>query len=231
MAYDTILFDLDDTLFDFKLSEKNALHHAFLAFEQPSGLADYHVSYKEISKGLWRDLEHGNMSLTELGVERFRRLFLQYGVEIDAEKFNRVYLEYLGKEAHLIKGAEELCVQLQPYVLAVVTNGFKEVQRSRIKRSPLRGTFDFIFTSEEVGFQKPDKRIFDYVFAKLGIYDKAKVLMVGDSLTSDIKGGISYGIDTCWFNRHRQENNSKVKPKFEINELTDLIKMIKHESI
>lgn len=226
MKYNIILFDLDDTLFDFRMSEKNALQNAFTAFELPSGLTDYHVSYKEVSKGLWQELEHGNMSLSDLGVERFRRLFLEHQVEIDAEKFNRVYLEYLGKEAHLINGALELCHHLQKYVLAVITNGFKEVQRSRIKRSPLHSAFDFIFTSEEAGYQKPDKRIFDHVFSELQITDKAEVLMVGDSLTSDIKGGLSYGIDTCWFNRHRQENNTGLNPKYEINELTDLIKLL-----
>ena len=226
MKYETILFDLDDTLFDFVTSEKNALSHAFQAFDLPAGLAGYHGSYREISKGLWSELEQGKMNLSDLGVERFKRLFQEYGLQINAETFNRTYLEFLGKEAHLIHGAEELCHQFQNRRLVVITNGFQEVQWSRIKRSPLHNTFDYIITSEEAGFQKPEKGIFDFVFSKLKISDKNKVLMVGDSLTSDIQGGINYGIDTCWFNRHRQENHTDVQPNYEIYELKDLIEVV-----
>ncbi|MDQ0214473.1 2-haloacid dehalogenase [Oikeobacillus pervagus] len=226
MKYEIVLFDVDDTLFDFTISEKKALHKAFCEFDLPTGLSDYHGSYNEISQVLWRDLEQGNMTILELGVERFRRLFCQYGMEIDAEKFNHVYLGYLGKEAPLIEGAEKLCQQLNPLRLAVITNGFKEIQISRIESSPLRNTFEYIFTSEEAGFQKPEKEIFDYVFSKMQITDKNKVLIVGDSLTSDIQGGIHYGIDTCWFNRYSKENHTSNQPTYEISELGDLVKMI-----
>lgn len=226
MKYETILFDLDDTLFDFGISEKNALHRTFQAFELPSGLENYHSRYREISKGLWRELEQGRMILSNLGVERFRRLFVESGLDIDPELFNSAYLRNLGKEAHLIEGARELCHYFQPYRLVVITNGFKEVQWARIQSSPLHNTFDDIITSEEAGFQKPDKGIFDFVFSKLGLSHKEKVLIVGDSLTSDIQGGINYGIDTCWFNRLRQENKTDIQPKYEIYELKDLTKVV-----
>ncbi|MCP3740442.1 YjjG family noncanonical pyrimidine nucleotidase [Rossellomorea sp. BNER] len=226
MKYETILFDVDDTLFDFSMSEKKALHKAFVEFGLPTGLADYEADYKDISKLLWRDLEQGLTTLSELGVERFRRLFLAHELEINADMFNSVYLRYLGKETHLVRGAVELCENLASYRLAIITNGFPDVQTTRIGSSPLRNTFEHIIISEEVGFQKPDKGIFDYAFSKLQITDKAKVLIVGDSLTSDIQGGINYGIDTCWFNPFLKENNIGIKPTYEIRELTDLIKIV-----
>lgn len=226
MKYEIILFDVDDTLFDFSMSEKKALHKAFVEFGLPTGLVDYEANYKEISKVLWRDLEQGLTNLSELGVERFRRLFLAHELEINADTFSSVYLGYLGNETHLVQGAVELCDNLAGCRLAIITNGFTDVQTSRIGNSPLCNTFEHIIISEEAGFQKPEKGIFDYAFSKLQITDKAKVLIVGDSLTSDIQGGINYGIDTCWFNPHLKENNIGIKPTFEIRELRDLIKIV-----
>jgi 2-haloacid dehalogenase len=226
MKYEIILFDVDDTLFDFSMSEKKALHKAFVEFGLPTGLVDYEANYKEISKVLWRDLEQGLTTLSELGVERFRRLFLAHELEINADTFSSVYLGYLGKETHLVHGAVELFDNLAGCRLAIITNGFTDVQTSRIGSSPLCNNFEHIIISEEAGFQKPEKGIFDYAFSKLQITDKAKVLIVGDSLTSDIQGGINYGIDNCWFNPYLKENNIGIKPTFEIRELTDLIKIV-----
>jgi 2-haloacid dehalogenase len=227
MKYEIILFDVDDTLFDFSMSEKKALHKAFVEFGLPTGLAEYEANYKEISKVLWRDLEQGFTTLSELRVERFRRLFLAQELEINADTFSSVYLGYLGKETHLVQGAVELCDNLVSCRLAIITNGFTDVQTSRIGRSPLCNTFEHIIISEEAGFQKPEKGIFDYAFSKLQVTDKAKVLIVGDSLTSDIQGGINYGIDTCWFNPHLKENNIGIKPMYEIRKLSDLIKIVR----
>lgn len=192
----------------------------------PTGLVDYEADYIEISSVLWRELEQGLITTTELGVERFRRLFLQRELALDAQLFSDAYLENLGKESHLIEGAEELCTQLAGGRLVIITNGFTAVQRSRITNSPLCKRFEHIITSEEAGYQKPDVGIFDYVFSKLHITDKSRVLIVGDSLTSDIQGGNNYGIDTCWFNPNRKENNLDIKPTYEINELMELVEIV-----
>ncbi|RAS76731.1 YjjG family noncanonical pyrimidine nucleotidase [Priestia endophytica] len=226
MKYEIILFDVDDTLFDFSMSEREALRKTFEEFGLPTGLAEYEANYKEISKILWRDLEQGLTSLSELGVERFRRLFLAHELEINADTFNSIYLGYLSRETHLVQGAVELCDNLAGCRLAIITNGFTDVQTSRIGSSPLCNTFEHIIISEEAGFQKPEKDIFDYAFSKLQTTDKTKVLIVGDSLTSDIQGGINYGIDTCWFNPHLKENDIGIKPTYEIRELMDLIQII-----
>ncbi|MGE7920928.1 YjjG family noncanonical pyrimidine nucleotidase [Viridibacillus sp. NPDC093762] len=226
MMYEIILFDVDDTLLDFSKSEKNALHKTFVEFGLPKGLADYGTTYKEISMMLWRDLEQGLITLPKLGVERFKQLFFTHKLEINAEKFSSIYLGYLGKEINPIKGAVGVCDKLSDCRLSIITNGFKDVQIARIGGSPLSNTFEHIFISEEIGFQKPEKGIFEYAFSKLQITDKEKVLIVGDSLTSDIQGGINYGIDTCWFNPHFKENKVGIKPTYEIHELTELLEIV-----
>lgn len=224
--YEVILFDADDTLFDFKHSERNAFHNSFASFGYMNGLTDYRPDYNAVSKVLWNDLEQGRITLQELAVERFRRLFVKTELDLNPESFSRVYLDYLGKESHLVKGALELCQNLSDHRLAIITNGFSAVQTSRIKNSPLCNTFEQIIMSEQVGSQKPDKLIFDVAFSKLNMTDKSKVLIVGDSLTSDMQGGINYGIDTCWFNPHEQENNQAVKPTYEIKQLEDLLSIV-----
>ncbi|MFC9599203.1 YjjG family noncanonical pyrimidine nucleotidase [Peribacillus butanolivorans] len=231
MKYEIILFDVDDTLLDFSISEKRALHRAFLEFGLPTGVKDYEACYQEISRVLWRELEQGLTNLSELGVERFKRLFLKHELDIEAEMFSRVYLNYLSKEIHLIQGAVEVCENLADCRLAIITNGFTDVQTSRIGGSPLSNTFEHIIISQEAGFQKPAKGIFDYAFSKLQITDKAKVLIVGDSLTSDIQGGIDYGIDTCWFNPHQKENNLGIKPTYEICKLIDLMQVVESKVV
>lgn len=227
MTYDVIFFDIDDTLFDFGKSEKGALHKTFMEFGLPHGLADYRASYREISNVLWGELEQGKLAISTLGVERFRRLFALHHVDIDAANFNRNYLKNLSTEIHLIDGAKELFDSLSEQRSAVITNGFKHVQIPKIENSPLHRTFEQIIISEEAGFQKPDKRIFNYAFSKLGMTEDSTALMVGDSLTSDMQGGINYGIDTCWFNPHHKENPIGIKPTYQIAHLTELIDIVK----
>ncbi|MEK4299467.1 YjjG family noncanonical pyrimidine nucleotidase [Oceanobacillus sp. FSL W8-0428] len=227
MKYDVIFFDIDDTLFDFGKSEKAALHKTFEAFGLPDGLADYQASYREISNVLWRELEQGKLPITKLGVERFRRLFAAYDLQMDGADFNHAYLENLGKEIYLVDGAVKLFDSLSEQRSAIITNGFKHVQLSKLENSPLQNVFEAIIISEETGFQKPDSRIFDYALSKLGLTEDANALMVGDSLTSDIQGGINFGMDTCWFNPEHKENGIGIQPTYEINHLTELITIAK----
>lgn len=225
--YKIILFDIDDTLFDFTKSEQEAFHKVFGKYNLLDSLELYQKSYQEISKVLWRDLESGNLTLIKLGSERFKRLFLKHKLEIDSVEFNKDYLCFLGEQAHLIKEAENVISAFSHKRIAIITNGFTEVQISRINNSTLKGSFEQIIISESTGYQKPQKEIFDYAFDKLQISDKSKVLMVGDSLTSDIQGGINYGIDTCWFNPNYKENKTSLKPTYEISNLNRLLEIIK----
>ncbi|PIC69469.1 noncanonical pyrimidine nucleotidase, YjjG family [Sporosarcina sp. P16b] len=217
MPYDVLLFDLDDTLFDFAETEKHALGNTFNTFGLPNGLEAYRDTYRAISSVIWDDLEQGRITLKELKVERFRRLFTQHELQVDASHFGELYIENLGYESHLIDGVEEMISKLSDYRLAILTNGFTLAQHARIAGSPLRDTFEAIIASEETGYKKPQPEIFDYTFQKLGITDPSRVLMIGDSLTSDIQGGINAGIDTCWFNPDRRENNIGIQPTYEIH--------------
>lgn len=217
MTYDVLLFDLDDTLLDFAETEKNAFSNSFLAAGLPNALNDYRPSYRAISKTLWDDLEQGHITLAQLQVERFKQLFQAHALDLDPVSFGRVYLENLGKEVHIINGVTKMLARCANYRLAVVTNGFKDVQRARIDRSALHNTFEAIITSEEAGYDKPQKEIFNYTFEKLKIADKSRVLMIGDSLSSDIRGGNLYGIDTCWFNPQRKKNLTAIQPTYEIH--------------
>ncbi|WP_379155834.1 YjjG family noncanonical pyrimidine nucleotidase [Paenibacillus sp. sgz5001063] len=227
MKYDVILFDADDTLFDYGMAESKALYNAFVHFGLPTGAEDYAASYQEINKALWKDLEQGRTTSAVLRVERFNRLFAAHKLELSPEAFSEAYLKFLGEGTYLIQGAVELCQELAGCRLAIITNGIKDVQLSRIQGSPLNNTFEQIIISEETGYQKPEAGIFDYAFNKLGISDRSKVLIVGDSLTSDIQGGMGYGIDTCWFNPLGKAGDPGIQPTYEIRELSELLKIIR----
>src|SRR5690625_5071277 len=224
--YDIIFFDVDDTLFDFTRSQQVAFKKVFAKYKLLNSLNLYEKSYQKISKVLWRDLEDGKINRVELSSERFRRLFLEHDIEMDAIVFNQDYLGFLAEQTHLIKNAEKVIRELSHKRLAIITNGYTDVQTSRINNSPLKGAFEHLIISESTGFQKPQTEIFDYAFNRLQITDKFNVLMVGDSLTSDIRGGINYGIDTCWFNPKYRENNTSLKPTYEINKLESLLEII-----
>ncbi|WP_342566347.1 YjjG family noncanonical pyrimidine nucleotidase [Paenibacillus sp. FSL R7-0345] len=227
MKYDVILFDADDTLFDYGMAEGQAFLNVFTHFGLPAGAQEYADSYQEINRALWADLEAGQITSAALRVERFNRLFVRHNLQYNPEEFSAAYLRFLGEGTFLIQGAVELCGALEGCRLAIITNGFRDVQLSRIKGSPLAETFEQIIISEEAGHQKPGAGIFDYAFDKLGISDKSRVLIVGDSLTSDIRGGINYGIDTCWFNPLAKTNSAGVTPTYEIRELSELLDIVK----
>lgn len=226
MSYELILFDADDTLFDYKKSEAYALSQAFAnaGITVANEVVDH---YRTINQQLWNEYEQGNVSLDRLRSERFRRLFAAHGLAIDLpiEKFGQTYARHLGEGAFLIEGAEEICAILREngIRLAVITNGIKDVQLARIRRTGMDKHFEQVIVSEDAGAQKPSGRIFDYAFKKLTIREKSNVLIVGDSLTSDIAGGIRYGIDTCWFNPTGLPNMTGLQPTYEIARLDELI--------
>lgn len=230
MKYDLVIFDIDDTLFDFSLSEHAALHNTFMEYEMPTGFMDMHLSYRAISKILWNDLEQGKIALHELGVERFRRLFLEHGTEQDPLSFSSSYLQHLGKETHLMEGTVELLGSLTDCRLVIMTNGFGEVQKARLKNSPIGHLFEEVIISEEAGFQKPHPAIFEYAFAKLGNPLKERAIIIGDSLSSDIQGGNNFGIDTVWYNPKRKTAAGASRPTYEIQDLLEVVDIIKGQT-
>jgi len=200
VTYTWCLFDADGTLFDFERTATAALERTFADFEAAYDPAFLEL-YRSIDESLWEALERGELSRSQLHVKRFADLLERIGVERNARQFADRYLEHVGQGTDLIEGAERLVSDLANRVrLALITNGFAAVQKSRFARSPLTLLFEPIVISEEVGTTKPDPAIFDEAFRRMGSPAKSDVLMIGDSLTADIRGGAGYGIDTCWFN-------------------------------
>lgn len=234
MSYELILFDADDTLFDYSRSEAYALSQTFAHAGIEAGEAVV-SSYRAINQRLWNDYEQGNVTLDHLRVERFRRLFEEYGLAIEApiEQFGQAYARHLGEGIFLIDGADELCRTLREggVRLAIITNGIKEVQLNRIRRSGMDEFFEHIIVSEDAGEQKPNERFFDYTFEKLKMNDKHRALIVGDTLSSDIAGGHRYGVDTCWFNPWGRANKTDIEPTYEIRQLSELLSIVggRHE--
>ena len=225
-SYKVVLFDADDTLFDFQKAERHALARAMEA-----SALDYEerhaVLYGGINRELWAERERQRISADELKVERFRRFLSALGIDTDPERFSDSYLDHLAEAAFLLAEARELIAALSGrYRLALVTNGLSRVQRPRLARSGIGRFFEAVVISEEVGATKPDSRIFAHALQCLAHSDASSVLMVGDSLSSDIQGGTDSGIDTCWYNPSGRPSDSPVRPTFEVARLSALMEVL-----
>ncbi len=219
--YSVILFDVDDTLLDFPRSEREALCEALMLSEVV--LNDEMIEkYQKINYELWRALERKEISRDELMVRRFSDFADFYGFDIDANKVADDYLTALGKKVYFIDGAQELLCALYGKVrLYIVTNGLARVQNSRYKLAEFDKIFDGMFISQEVGANKPDYRFFEYVAEHIEGFQKEKTLIVGDSQTSDIAGGIAFGIDTCWYSP--KNAIAKYEPTYSVARLADVL--------
>jgi len=225
--YKLILVDADDTLFDFEKVEKAAFERSFMKMEHNLDVEGMKQKYTIINKLLWNDVEKGLLSSKQVRVERFRRLFHDLEISFSADQFSDLFIKYLSEGVFLLEGAEEICKYLSSkYTVVIVTNGIKEVQLSRLERSSIKKYISDIIISEEVGVSKPDPRIFEFALKKLNHSDKSNVLMIGDSLSSDIQGGVNFGIDTCWFNPKNIENTTSLKPTYHIQRIDQLFKIL-----
>ena len=223
MKYNTILFDADGTLYDFDKAAVEALKSGFKKYRLDWTTNTFSI-YEEVNKKIWNDFEKGLITTKEIKTERFKRFFNIIDVtNVDSIKFSEDYLEFLSQNNYLLEGAEEIVKwSNERFELAIVTNGLASVQNPRFKSSELRKYFKHIIISEEIGFAKPKKDIFDYSFNLLNNPKRENLIIIGDNLTSDIKGGADYGIDSCWFNPNGAENKSEIFPTFEIKNLNEL---------
>lgn len=223
MNYEVIIFDADETLFDFKKSEREAFKNAMLEIIVDYD-ENYHLKiYKDINTAIWKEFEEGLITQEKLKVERFERLFTKLNLEFDASEFAKSYMKHLANGSFLLDDSIELVETLHNnYTLSIVTNGLTSVQEKRIRKSVIANYFKDIVISEEIGVSKPNPKIFEYALKNISHVDKSKVLMIGDSLTSDIQGGINFEIDTCWYNPNKHVNETGIKPTYEINDLKDL---------
>mgnify|MGYP000874001783 FL=1 len=217
-----VLFDLDDTLFDFHKAEKIALTKTLVHFgidptEETLAL------YSTINAAHWKRLELGEISREEVKVGRYRELFKTIGVECDPVKATAYYESMLAIGHYFMPGAPELLEELyRKYRLYIVSNGTAKVQEGRIGSSGIAKYMDGIFISQILGANKPDKQFFDICFTEIPDFSLSETVIIGDSLSSDIKGGINAGITTVWFNPKGIENDNDIKPDYTIKELSEV---------
>lgn len=201
--YDFVLFDADNTLFDFDVAEHRALKQTLEHYGFP---CDDHTRerYLAINRALWAAFNKGEADKDWLVVERFAALQREKGGNHDAAEMNTYYLARLAEGADLLQGAEALCRALSKQcTLAIITNGVASAQRGRFSRSPLKDIIPYLFISGEMGCQKPQKVFFEKVLAEMGITDPGRAVVVGDSLSADIQGAVNAGLSSFWYNPNR----------------------------
>lgn len=224
MNYKYLLFDADNTLFDFDRCEKEAFLN--LNYIEPSVFnSSTFDTYHEINDKLWRKVEKGNISKAKLKTERFRLLFDSLDINTDHIDFQYVAQEYINKlstQNHLIEGAYDLLEYLYPkYDIYIITNGISVVQNTRLSSSIINRFIKKVFISEEIGFNKPDARYFDFVMRSIGSFETSDYLIIGDSLTSDIKGAWNSKIDCVYFKKSATQRDADTA-KYNIESLCEL---------
>lgn len=222
--YKYLLWDIDGTVLNFLAAEKVAIQNLFGKFGLGECTDELVSRYSAINRKYWLALERGELTKPQVLVGRFEEFFQSEGIDTGvAEEFNQAYQEALGDTIVFCDNSPELLQKLKrKYILAAITNGTKVAQNKKLSRSGLVDIFDYIFISEDVGMEKPNKGFFDFVFEKMEIQDKAQVLVIGDSLTSDIRGGNNAGVDTCWYNPECEKKDVEVDITYEINTLQEL---------
>jgi 2-haloacid dehalogenase len=227
MKHRLFLFDLDDTLLDFKASEQLSFARTLQALGVAGDLTTLFLHYQAINVALWRAFETGSVSKDFLKVERFRKTFMENGLELDSEAASSLYLESLSDTVVLIDGAVQLCETLAGIgEVGIVTNGVEAIQNQRISKSGLCDYISFVATSEACGYAKPDVRFFEYAAQMARPFSKEQAIIIGDRLDADILGANRYGIDSCWFNPERVANQSEAVPTYEVSSLHDIMRAL-----
>ncbi len=220
--FQTLLFDADNTLFDFTACERAALELAFSQHSYPLN-DEIRGLYEQINVGLWKQYEQGLLDRRTVIYSRFGLLFRELGIDDDGVGFEDIYQDLLGRQHVMIPEAFEVVEHLhRNYDLYIVTNGVTATQLRRLKDSGMDRYMKKIFVSEETGYQKPMREYFNYCFERIPQFDPAKALIIGDSLSSDIQGGINAGIKTCWYNPNKENNIFSSNIDYEISSLKEL---------
>lgn len=224
--YSHILFDADNTLLDFDKAQlssfKMVLNFYGLVYSE-----ELFRQYQSINHVLWDQFERGEIDKDTVQEKRFFDFFCTIGRKIDGSEANCVFQRGLCKQSWLIPHAEETCRVLSSYVnLSIVTNGVGRTQNERIRNSKISNFISHIIVSETIGFAKPSIEFFEEAFKVIGCTFSSKTLIVGDSLSSDIQGGINAGIDTCWYNSKRLDLPMEINVDYVISDLAELKQIV-----
>jgi 2-haloacid dehalogenase len=224
--YPWLWFDADGTLFDYNRAEATALKNTFQSLTLPFE-ADYLGVYRDINAKLWRALEQQEITPAVLRSRRFELLLESLQLSGSPDQMSTAYIEQLAICSDLMDGAYEVLDTVQRTSrIAIVTNGLQAVQRSRLAHSTIRPFISELIISEEVGAAKPQPAFFDAALAQTGHPAKSDVLIIGDSLTSDMRGGVDYGLDSCWYNPHGELRPGDLPITYEIRHLRELLEVI-----
>ena len=227
MDYNLFLFDLDDTLLDFRATERLSFAHAMESLGVRDRPADMYARYQHENEVLWKALESGETTVEQIKIERFRRTFNAHGLEIDPVLASARYLDALSQTVVLMEHAVDVCEWLSAHgEIGIITNGFHQVQTRRIANSPIADHISFIGVSDACGYSKPDARFFEHTTAMAKAFDKASTIIIGDRLEADILGANNFGIDSCWFNHHGRAGEAHITPTHEIDHLSKLRRVL-----
>ena len=216
--YQWILFDADETLFHFDAFA--GLKLLFSKYNIAFNQSDFD-HYQKVNKPLWVEYQNGTISAHTLQTQRF----VEWGTKlaVKPEQLNHDFLMAMADICEPLPGAKALIDALVGKVnLGIITNGFTQLQQARLQKTGMDSAFSQVIISEQVGKAKPDKAIFDHAFEKMGQPQKHHILMVGDTLQSDILGGINAGVETCWLNANGQVNDANIQPHYQVSSLTEL---------
>ena len=221
-----ILIDLDNTLIDFNECARHSIINAFseLGFTYTDKVFETFITE---NVKIWKRLEKGEITKPQLRADRWNIILKKLGIDFDGTVLEEMFENGVAKGAYAVDGAYELLDYLKDkYKLYIVSNGFRFVQESRLKIGNFEKYFCDVFVSEDIGIPKPAKEFFDYCFEKLGNPHKNDAILIGDSLTADIIGGINYGIDTVWFNKNNEPLSDNIKPTHTVNTLKEIQKIL-----
>lgn len=223
MKYQWIIFDADETLFHFDVCA--GLTRLFKGYGVEFSRTDF-TEFQAVNKPLWVDYQNGLITAKELQTKRFQRWADK--LDTDPVLLNQQFIESMADICQCLPGAKKLLTLLHGKAkLAIITNGFTALQQIRLERTGLGEFFEHIIISEQVGAAKPSAKIFDYAMEQLGNPKKSQVLMVGDTLSSDILGGKHYGLDTCWINHAGNKERDTVGATYQVACLTSLYQLLK----
>ncbi len=227
--YKTVFLDLDDTILNFRASERVAIratvsHYGIVPDESIIS------RYSEINRDMWRQLESGLMTRDEIRKKRFEMLFSEIGISASAEEGQAFYEKALSQTVFFMpKALSTIKALSRRYSLYLASNGTAEVQNPRIAASGINRYFKGIFISERIGHNKPSKEFFEHCFSEIEGFEKHDAIIVGDSLSSDIAGGINSGIRTCLYNPDEKPITGDIIPDYEIRSLKELPRLLRRK--